>query len=71
MKVCELAWPVLLTHLSGAVTVSEEEIVSAMRLVGRLYGNIIMGSPKTTLLLPSLRLLTLYVCDALSSIVIR
>ena len=50
MKVCELAWPVLLTHLSGVLTVSEEEIVSAMRLVGRLYGNIIMGNPKTTLL---------------------
>ena len=29
----DLAWPVLQTHLSGVVTVSEEEIVAAMRLV--------------------------------------
>ncbi len=33
MSVCELPFPVLQRHTTAVITVSEEEIVSAMRLV--------------------------------------
>ena len=36
VNVGDLTWPVLQTHLSGVVTVSEEEIVAAMKLVGEI-----------------------------------
>ena len=36
MDVCDQTWPILQTHLSGVITVTEEEVVSAMRTV-RLY----------------------------------
>ncbi len=31
---CELTFPVLQKHVSAVITVSEEEIISAMKLVG-------------------------------------
>ena len=33
MSIGDLTWPVLKTHLTGVVTVSEEEIIAAMKLV--------------------------------------
>ncbi len=36
MSVCELTFPILQKHASAVITVSEEEIISAMRLVGYL-----------------------------------
>ena len=33
MSVCNIPWPILKSHLEGVVTVSEEEMVTAMRLV--------------------------------------
>ena len=33
----DLTWPVLQRHLSAVITVSEEEIIAAMRLVGASY----------------------------------
>lgn len=39
----DLAWPVLQTHLTGVVTVSEEEIVAAMRLVSDCRTKFVVG----------------------------
>ena len=36
MSVYELPWPILSTHLTGVITVTEEEIIAAMKLVSRL-----------------------------------
>lgn len=33
MSVCELTFPIIQRHATAVITVSEEEIVSAMRLV--------------------------------------
>ena len=41
MNIYELPWTILSTHLAGVVTVTEEEIITAMKLVSdvqSLYG---------------------------------
>ena len=36
VSVYELPWTILSTHLAGVVTVTEEEIITAMKLVSQL-----------------------------------
>ena len=33
----ELPWTILSTHLAGVVTVTEEEIIAAMKLVSKVF----------------------------------
>ena len=33
MNICEKPWPILKAHLSGVITVTEEEVIAAMRTV--------------------------------------
>lgn len=37
MSIYELPWSILSTHLTGVITVTEEEIIAAMKLVGETY----------------------------------
>ena len=41
MSVYELPWPILSTHLTGVITVTEEEIITAMKLVSQLMNIIV------------------------------
>lgn len=36
VNVCDKPFPILKTHLSGVITVSEEEVIAAMRIVSSM-----------------------------------
>ena len=42
--VYELPWSILSTHLTGVVTVTEEEIISAMKLVSETVALVVTDS---------------------------